>query len=305
VEDWRLLLSLPVEELARIDVVVMNLLVAKSIPGLAKLDIPYYQRLADNWAAEVARRLPAAEKKFRQSPGEWKNDINFFRLGILCGYLDRELGIADNEHQRHEGPVWYTNPSDLFLNGVMDTRRGTCGNMATLHVAIGRRLRWPVSLACAGSHFICRYDDGRVTHNIEATQAGYGGFKSDPDEYLIEKHGLPPIAISSGSDLRALGPRELLGTFIGARGRHLCDTGQKRQAEGDFLLARWLFPVSRNLYKSAMATAVPRGATLFEPREVGSPYTLGQWLYRAYGDDSWMPAEKPRSVYEEVLRTVR
>jgi len=78
----------------------------------------------------------------------------------------------------------------------MDTRQGTCGNMATLHVALGWRLGWPVSLACVRSHYICRYDDGGVTYNIEATQAGYGGFKSDPDEYLIEHHALPPKAIS-------------------------------------------------------------------------------------------------------------
>ena len=92
----------------------------------------------------------------------------------------------------------YTDPSDLFLNGVIDTRRGTCANMAALHVALGWRLGWPVSLACVASHFVCRYDDGQVTHNIEATQSGHGGFRSDPDEYLIKKHELPPVAIASG-----------------------------------------------------------------------------------------------------------
>jgi hypothetical protein len=87
----------------------------------------------------------------------------------------------------------------------MDTRRRTCANMAALQVAISWRLGWPVSLARVRSHCICRYDDGKVTHNIEATQAGYGGFKSDPDEYLIKQYGLSPKAISSGSDLRAAG----------------------------------------------------------------------------------------------------
>jgi regulator of sirC expression with transglutaminase-like and TPR domain len=29
----------------------------------------------------------------------------------------------------------YTDPSHLFLNGVMDSRRGTWGSLATLHVA--------------------------------------------------------------------------------------------------------------------------------------------------------------------------
>jgi hypothetical protein len=181
--DYRQLLACSDDELARVDPVAMNLLVAKSIPSLADLDIPRYQELADRWAADVYRRLPGAEKVFRQTPWEWKNDVNFFRLGVLCGYLDREAGIAYNEDQRDGGPVFYTDPSDLFLNGVMDRRRGTCGNMAALHVAIGRRLGWPVSLACAKSHFICRYDDGQTTHNIEATRTGEGGFKSDPDEY--------------------------------------------------------------------------------------------------------------------------
>jgi hypothetical protein len=128
----------------------------------------------------VRRRLPSAERVFRQTPQDWKNDVNFFRLGVLCGYLEHEAGIAYNEDQRTATAVYYTDPSDLFLNGVMDTRRGTCGNMAALHVAIGRRLGWPVSLACVRSHYICRYDDGQVTHNIEATQAGYGGLQVGP-----------------------------------------------------------------------------------------------------------------------------
>jgi hypothetical protein len=213
---------------------------------------------------------------FRQSPWEWKNDIRFFRLGVLCGFLEHEAGIAYNEEQREATSVLYTNPSDLFLNGVMDTRRGTCGNMAALHVAIGRRLGWPVSLACVKSHFVCRYDDGRVTYNIEATQAGYGGFKSDPDDYLIERYGLPPVAVRSGSDLTSLSARQVLGVFIGFRGRHMRDTGRYAEAELDYLLARRLFPNSRHLYREQMALAIPRGASLFEPGEVGSPESLAE-----------------------------
>jgi hypothetical protein len=76
---------------------------------------------------------------FRRTPQDWKNDVNFFRLGVLCGYLEHEAGIVYNEDQRTATDVYYTNPSDLFLNGVMDTRQGNCGNMAVLHVAIGSR----------------------------------------------------------------------------------------------------------------------------------------------------------------------
>jgi hypothetical protein len=268
--------------LARIDPLAMNLLVAKSIPSLSDLDIPRYRRLADQWAEDVRRRLPGAEQVFRRSPQDWKGDVNFFRLGVLCGYLEHEAGIAYIEDQRYATAVYYTDPSDLFLNGVMDTRRGTCGNMAALHVAIGWRLGWPVSLACVRSHYICRYDDGTVTHNIEATQAGYGGFKSDPDAYLIKQYELPTKAISSGSDLRAVTPRELLGIFVGLRGRHMRDTDRVEEAELDYLLARHLFPSNRKLYIDAMATAVQRSERLFEPGELGSPQSLADWLSTQY-----------------------
>jgi hypothetical protein len=93
---------------------------------------------------------------FRRTPQDWKNDVNFFRLGVLCGYLEHEAVIVCNEVQRTATEVYYTNPSDLFLNGVMDTLQGNCGNMAALHVAIGWRPGWPVSLACVRSYYICR-----------------------------------------------------------------------------------------------------------------------------------------------------
>lgn len=269
-------LALTESELSGTDPVIMNLLVAQSLPNLAELDIAHYATTADEWAAAVRERLSEAEQHFHKTPWEWKNDVNFFRLGVLCGFLEYEAGIAYNGEQQSNGPIWYTNPTDLFLNGVMDTRRGTCANMAVLHVAIGRRLGWPVSLACVRSHFICRYDDGEVKYNIEATQAGHGGFKSDPDDYLIQKYALPRVAISSGSDLRALQPREMLGVFIGFRGRHLRDTGRQREAESDYLLARSLFPASRTLYLDTMALTALAGARLFEPGEVGSPETLAE-----------------------------
>ena len=185
----------------------------------------------------------------------------------------------------------------------MDTRRGTCGNMPALYVAIGWRLGWPVSLACVKSHYVCRYDDGRVTHNIEATQYGYGGFKSDPDDYLIRQHGLPPVAIRSGSDLRALKPREMLGVFLGFRGRHMRDTGKCEEAEADYLLARWLFPSSRRLYIDAMALALPRGAALFEPGELGSPQSLVEAITEQYGSGPAWPTATDLGTIRDVVFT--
>ena len=195
------------QELRLADPLWMNLLVASGIPLLKDLEIARYQRTADEWAEDLRRRLPRMEAHFHKAPHSWKNDVHFFRLGALCWYVDERLGIRYREDQRDLKRVLYTDPTDLFLNGVMDSRRGTCGNMAALHVAIGWRLEWPVSLACVGSHLICRYDDGKVAHNIEATNNGKGGFHSHPDEYYLKEHRLTKTAVRCGSDLRRHAPR--------------------------------------------------------------------------------------------------
>lgn len=294
------LVSLNDEQLAALDPLAMNLIVAKGIPSLTHLDVSHYQETVRAWVRDFKHRcLPKWERSFHQSPGDFKNDIDYFRLGMVCQYLDLEVGIQYNRHQRETPSILYTDPSDLFLNGVIDTKEGTCGNMAALHVAFGWRMGWPVSLACVNSHYVLRYDDGKTTHNIEATQAGFGGFKSDPDEFLIEEKKLPRIAIESGSDLRALLPREMLGAFVSLRARHLLDIGRHanredlaRESESDWLLARYLFPKNRLIYRNQMGASTMRGVTLFDPTEAGHPQTFPLLLEELQA--RWRPP-KPRA----------
>jgi len=258
------LLALTEEDPASLDPAEVNLLVAKGIPSLANLDIPHYQAVLDSWAAEVQARIPLGEITFWQSPQDWKNDVNFFRLGLLCEYLDTEQGVRYKESHVNLQSVRYTNPSDLFINGVIDTREGTCGNLAVLHVAIGRRLGWPVHLACAGSHLICRYDDGQVVHNIETTRTGEGGFVSWTDGEYVERYGIRPIAVKTGSDLTTLTAGQTLGMFIGLRARHFMDTDRIRLADQDYSLARSLFPESQRLWLCGTETAMIRKNRLFD-----------------------------------------
>ncbi|MBA3314193.1 MAG: hypothetical protein H0T47_13025 [Planctomycetaceae bacterium] len=272
------LLSLSDEELTAVDPLVMNLLVAKGIPSQANLDIERYRRMADQWATDIARRLPELEREFHATPQEWNNDLDFFRLGIICWYCDLILKVAYREDQREAKVVFYTDPTDLFLNGVMDTRRGTCGNLSVLHVVLGRRLGWPVSLACVGSHFVCRFDDGTKIINIETTDTGRGGFATPTDEELMRKKRLPAKAAACGSDLRAVTPREMLGLFFGLRARHYDNTERFSEAERDYLLARYLFPQCRDLYFGQNQISVQVSMDLFEPGERGHPTELACWL---------------------------
>ncbi len=177
-----------------------------------------------------------------------------------------------------------------MLNGVIDTRRGTCGNMAALYVAMAWRMRWPVSLACVNSHFIARYDDGERVFNLETTDTGRAGWSARTDERFINEVDVSQRAIETGSDLKALTPREMLGVFIGLRARHLQDVGKARtserlmlESESDWPLARHLYPAQRVLYRNQMAISALRGEFSFEFGESGHPTTLAEFLLDLYG----------------------
>ena len=200
--------------------------------------------------------LPAAEEEFHRSPADWKDDLAFFRLGLLCWFIDEVLQIRYRDDQRDSEFVHYTDPRDLFLHGLIETRQGTCTTMPTLHVALGWRLGWPISLAVAGWHVLCRYDDGKRTHNIEATRTGGGGFHSHPDEEYQKRYGIRSSDVEIGSDLTALDARRMLGLFVGFRARHCQDLGQRRQAARDYVLALQLFPNSQLLRRKASELVV-------------------------------------------------
>jgi hypothetical protein len=292
------------EELSLADPVVMNLVVAKGIPALANLDIDRYVRLADEWAGDLRARMPAKEREFHRRPHDWRSDIDFFRLGLVCWYCDVVLGVAYREDQRNvdeKTGIRYTDPTHLFLNGVMDTRRGTCGNMALLHVVLGRRVGLPVHLACVWAHFLCRFDNGVKTINIEATETGRGGFSSSPDDYILAQHKMPAKAQECGSDLRALTARETLVMFLYTRARHFEDTEQYQDAEREYLLARYLFPRHRRLYMSQTQLSVWRSTHLFDADEKGHITGLVEYLQGLVRAAPWAgkPAGQPVRVTQE------
>ncbi len=130
------------EELG-VDPVVVNLVVAKGIPALADLDIDHYVRLADQWAAH--RRMPAMENQFRRTPNDWGDDIDFFRLGLVCWYCDVVLGVAYREDQRNARRIRYTDPD----RPVPQRRDG--------HAAGDLRATWPCCTSSWAVASACRF----------------------------------------------------------------------------------------------------------------------------------------------------
>lgn len=305
---WQLL-TLGDDELERADVVELNLAVARAIPSLKDLDTERYRETVDQWAARFARWLPTAERGFRQTPWKWKDDIRFFRVGMLAGFIGHNLGIRYRDDHKRVTSIAYTDPSDLFLNGLIDTKQGTCANMAALHVAISRRMAWPVSLACVKSHFVSRYDDGRVYHNIETTSDHPGMFASDPDEVYVERFKLPKKAVACGSDLRKLSAREMLGIFIALRARHFRDVGDMTRADADYARARVLAPRYRAAYVNGVVPMLKTGENLFERGELGHPDSLFEDLapvfapHRAYTAAA-APVDAPPGVSVRTISLV-
>jgi hypothetical protein len=305
------LMALSNSDLENVDVLEMNIAVAREIPGLEKLDYDHYRQIVDGWTDQFRRWLPTVEHAFYQKPDKYKNDINFYRLGMLAQFLDEQIGVAYVEDQKQtqldarkagkKAEVSYTNPGHLLLHGLIDTKRGTCATMATLHVTIGRLLGWPVGLACVNAHYVCRYDDGKVYYNIEATDTGRGGFSEGSDKDYMDKESVPPKAVACGSDLRKLSGREMLGIFIAARGRHFTDTGKLDLAARDYALAYPLAPNNRKIYIGLVGNLIESGEKLFAADEFGHPASLAVYLAGKYQTPTFDAALAGRPGYPDPI----
>ena len=279
---WQLL-DLSDDELDQVDVVELNLAVAIEIPGLEDLSIAEYQQVVDQWTEAIRREMDQGEAEFRKTPEQWENDIRFFRLGLVASYLNQVVGLEYVEDQKTAQQVSYSDPGQLFVHGAINTKTGTCGNMPVLHVAIGRRLGWPVSLATARSHAICRFDDGEAVFNIESTNSGKGGtFSSGTDEDYMKRFRLPKQAVECGSDLSSMSGRQMLGYFISLRARHYADIEKRDLADRDYALARSIFPNHRGTFMAAQQMAEVKGAEIFHSTEPGYPARLRMNRERQY-----------------------
>jgi len=93
--DYRQLLAYSDDDLGKVDPVVSNLLVAKSIPALAHLDISRFQLLRDQWVGEFRAWLPQAEAYFQSEPEYFRDDIKpNSGYGQVIGCYEKDLQIA-------------------------------------------------------------------------------------------------------------------------------------------------------------------------------------------------------------------
>ena len=215
------LLETPLSEFGRMDLGLLNLLCAPTLPGSEDLDIPKclarLDRLTDQARAFIERHI----HNYRRDPTYGHSEA-MWRMGMLVTFIKRDFGATYHPGARDDllagiddAPL--TDSREVFIHGLLDDdpkrRWGTCASIPVLIAAVARRLRYPVGLALARQHVYAKWE-GREVFNIEAS--GPAGMTVHSDDHYrgALRGGLTPEQVRSGHYLRTLFPAEEFAVFL-------------------------------------------------------------------------------------------
>mgnify|MGYP003324878064 CR=1 FL=1 len=101
------------------------------------------------------------------------------------------------------------NNEELFLHGMLKTKRGYCMNLSLLYLILGQKLDIPLFGVPLPNHFFVRYqrDDHQI--NIETTEGG----SSFPDSFYRQRY-LPHYEKGNSYFLNNLNAKKTLGAYF-------------------------------------------------------------------------------------------
>ncbi len=156
------------------------------------LDVEAMRAALDRLTDSVRKKLPAdagAEETAR----------------VLGRAIHEEADYRYTDRVDDEGiPL---DPAELFLHGLIASKRGYCMNLSLLYLIVGERLGLPLFGVALPNHFFVRYESPRGRINIEATE---GGAAYD-DDFYRRRFGVPP---GNGFFLGNLSKRQTLGAYF-------------------------------------------------------------------------------------------
>jgi len=151
--------------------------------------------------AELDRLTDAVRNKLATATSP-EEIVNAFRKTI-----HQEAGYRYSDQVDAQGiPI---NPAELFLHGMLASKRGYCMNLSLLYLIIADRLDIPLYGVPLPNHFFVRYESGRTRINIEATDGGY----TLPDSFYQKRFSLPEPK-SSIFFMRNIGKKSTLGAYF-------------------------------------------------------------------------------------------
>ena len=119
-----------------------------------KVDIEKYKKLIVELSVKLKKKLESV--KGAEDTVKAVNQFFFFEEKFQLDKTDPQC----------------LNPENLFLPGVIDRRKGYCISLSLVYLAITQKLKLPFYGITMPRHFIVRYDDGKTTINVEATNKG-------------------------------------------------------------------------------------------------------------------------------------
>ena len=101
------------------------------------------------------------------------------------------------------------NPDELFLHGMLKSKRGYCMNLSLLYLIVGDRLNLPLHGVGLPNHFFVRYETENARINIEATESGV----TFPDSFYENRFG---VKFDPGTSFftQNLNKRQTLGAYL-------------------------------------------------------------------------------------------
>ena len=158
-------------------------------------------------------------------------------IEIINDFLFDELGFTY---------VKTGNLEDLYLNDVIDKRKGNCVGMSILYLAIAEKLRLPLFGVNVPGHIFIRYDNGETKINIETGHEGMSLSDSFYVTHSIER--FDKGSVENGCYLRNLTKKEVISNVFLNRSKIRRESGAFREALSDCNKAILLKPEEPEAY---------------------------------------------------------
>ena len=148
-------------------------------------------------------------------------------VGAMNEFFFGELGLSPDPGEDRVG--------HLFLDSLLETKRGPCLALSGLYLAVAERLDLPFFGVVVPGHFFVRYDDGRTRINVETLKKG----ASIPDDWYRKKYRVPA---ESTCYLRNLSREEIMAPHYFNLGNAYRASGRLDRAAEAYELATILLP---------------------------------------------------------------
>ncbi|MHC4182242.1 MAG: tetratricopeptide repeat protein [Planctomycetota bacterium] len=135
---------------------------------------------------------------------------------------------------------------DLYLNDVIDKRKGNCVGMSILYLAIAEKLRLPLFGVNVPGHIFIRYDNGEAKINIETGHEGMSLSDSFYVTHSIER--FDKDSVENGCYLKNLTKKEVISNVFLNRSKIRREDGALREALSDCNKAILLKPGEPEAY---------------------------------------------------------